>query len=155
MHHQAKMTPPSDESDNPLAGGVRQFTYDVISLAELQGHLFLADLRASRIRLMRSVLLLSVAPAVGMAGLIVLLLGGGRLIAESFDWNTSVVHVVLALVAIVSGAVCGRFGWRALERSVSAFSRSRNELADNITWLKHVVQSKPPSGRAPQRRSRW
>jgi uncharacterized membrane protein YqjE len=155
MYHQAKMTPPREESDNPLAGGVREFTYDVISLAELQGQLFLADLRASRIRLMRSALLLGVAPVAALAGLIVLLLGGGRLIAESFDWNTDIVHVVLALVAIAGGAVCGRFGWKAFERSVSVFSRSRNELADNITWLKHVLQSGPSGQRAPQRPSRW
>lgn len=155
MHHQTKLTPPSDQDSNPLAGGVRKFTYDVISLAELQGHLFLEDLRASRVRLMRSALLLGVAPVAGLAGLIVLLLGGGRLIAESFDWNTSVVHVVLALVAIVGGSVCGRFGWKALERSVSVFSRSRDELGDNMTWLKQVLQSGPPDHRPPTRRSRW
>lgn len=155
MYYQTKLTPPREDSDNPLAGGVREFTHDVITLAELQGELFLTDLRASRVRLMRSALLLGVAPVAGLAGLIVLLLGGGRLIAESFDWNASVVHVVLAVTAIIAAGACGRFGWKALERSVTVFARSHNELSENITWLKQVLRS-GASGRRPlPRRSRW
>jgi uncharacterized membrane protein YqjE len=125
-----------------MAKGVRDLAADIVCLAELQGQLFLTDMREGRSRVVRSLAMLGAVPVLALAALPVLLLGGSTWLAEQFAWNAAVVQVALSALLLV---VAGLFGWRGWVAFGSAFetlTRSRDEFSENIRWLKSALKSR-------------
>jgi|GEM_PF-3208474 len=143
MYSQTKLNGTATDEAPTLAGGVRDLTCDVISLAELQGKLLLTDLVDGRPQLVRSAVLLAVAPMFGLAGLTTLALGISAILARHYAFDLAITQTLVASVCLAIAVGSAWWGYRSLAASVNLLHRSRSELSENVAWLKAVLQSSP------------
>lgn len=143
MYSQTKINHHSSSETHPLAGGVCDLTCDVISLAELQGQLLLADLREGRPHFVRSGLLLTVAPLLGLAGITLFVLGAASLLARYFAWDLASMQMLVAGIVIAVSSGLMWWGYQSLTLSARMLQRSRSEFTENIAWIKDVLQLSP------------
>lgn len=119
---------------------------DIASLVELQARLLVLDAKESVQRTVTPVVLAAIGGAVLMgsipvlflaiaAGLVILGLGLAAALFVSF------------LIGAVIGVIALAIAWYLLRSSVITFQRSRNELAQNVQWIKDTLKQ---SGRASQ-----
>lgn len=123
-----------------LRAGVSELLHDVLTLAELQWQLTLED----GARWMRTSVYagsLAVAGAVcALAALSVTMIGISYLLVEA---GLPLVWALLITggAGVILGLSCLYGGLRWLARSMSAFDHSRNELRENLAWVKHSLKS--------------
>lgn len=119
--------------------GVESFGNDLATLASLQAKLAAADARES---------LLKALPAVvGLAVLVLLLIGGMGAIVAGFavwlaaalKWGLGVSLMVVGLGCLVVGALFSMLCLRLLGSSFTSFRRSSEELERNLAWVKTTL----------------
>jgi uncharacterized membrane protein YqjE len=119
---------------------------DIASLVELQARLFALDAKASLRRMIAPVvlavlgvaLLLGAVPVLWMAvayWLFSLGMNGAAALFLSF-----VIGAVLGVVGVV-------IAWFLFRGSLSSFQRSREELANNIAWIKDALKPQSRTAR--------
>jgi len=121
--------------------------YDLITLAELQAKLAYLDLREAGKRSAASGVALAAMVALFLSAIPVVLLGLAALLVDRADWSRAgaclLVGGVTAGVAVLVGLIC--FG--RLRRVTSVFSRTQQELQENLEFVKSLVgggESKQP-----------
>lgn len=128
--------------ESPIRGAARNVAdvwHNALSLAELQGRLFLVELAGAARRSSVAAGLLAIGAVLGLAALPIilvcfscLLIDAGLSAAAAFGiigGTTLVIAIVLALV-----------GYSQVARSFRDFPRSRVELKRNYQWLKETVR---------------
>ena len=138
-------------SDTPapegVIGSIAELGSNITTLAELQAQLTIADLKESTRQATSPAAILATGLALLLAALPVALIGASELLADSLQ----LVHrgsgylIVAAITAVVS-ALLVFIGVRQLSRSFAPMSRSQEEFARNVAWVKRVLAS---SGRKP------
>lgn len=132
--------PSIEEASTGVGANVANLTSDLVSLAELQGQLFMLDIRECGAKAARpavavggGILLLSGAVPVLMAGLVWGLASRTTLPLEGACLLVAGVGFALAFIAI-------GYGLRKLQAASQVLARSRLELQENLRWIKKVAQ---------------
>jgi hypothetical protein len=127
-----------------VAKGMGELAHDIVSLAELQLELFRVDCREGLRQIMIPVALLLFAGVVATGTVPIALI----LVAEFLTQATSLSRAAAFSIAAMSGVIValaiGVVGWSYLRGVVRVFERSREELASNMTWIKHALKRPAP-----------
>lgn len=128
--------------------------HDVIELGELQTRLLMVDLSEASRGSALAVVFVAVALVLALGSVPVLLLGIGWALVYFAEWTQAAAFVTTALVALMLAAGLTWFAWRKLHRAIGKLSRSRDELATNVAWVKDALkQNTSPSHRSTSSRA--
>ena len=125
-----------------MVRGAREFTADVISLAELQWQLALADLAIAKQEALAQTLKLVMVLGLAIGGTPLLLFGVAELLVEYAGWYRGWTYLGIAAIALVIAGVVGLSVVKKLSQCGASFARSKFELNQNIVWLKKALTRK-------------
>jgi hypothetical protein len=142
MDQQAKVTErngaPEAESQG-LARDVGSFANDVLTLAELQSQLLVADVREYSRRALVSSLVLLGGLALGLACFPIALVTAALGLVQFLNIS----YFTAFLIVVVAGAICSillcMVGWIQVRQRAAVLRRSRDELVRNVNWIKRVL----------------
>jgi uncharacterized membrane protein YqjE len=136
-----------------VAGSFSELTHDVIELTELQGKLFMLDLKKSSQRT-RTVLILAIVGVCFLLGTIpVALMALAHLLMEQLGWTQAAALGVATLVGVGLAAIVLVAAWAIVKSGLISLHRSREELSRNIEWLKSTLRDREEA-RAAQKTMR-
>ena len=132
--------------------GMSGFAHDLATLAELQINLFTTDTKEC----VNKIILPFAAIAVGLVLLLgclpVLLLGLAELMVQAEWLSEGWAYLVTAIAAAVIAVIASYVGYIKVRTSLTTFQRSKEELIENLNWLKRMLkhQAGSPSPHAPR-----
>jgi uncharacterized membrane protein YqjE len=143
MDHQAKISerngaPPT--TSNALAHDVGEFAHNVLTLAELQGQLLVADVQECGRRVFVPGLVLITGLALGLTCLPIALAAMALLIAQVFQTSYAAGFLITAAVGAAVSALLSAIGWVQVRKRVAVLGRSQQELVRNLQWIKKVLE---------------
>jgi uncharacterized membrane protein YqjE len=150
------------EIAHTLRGDIGGFALDVLTLTELQSKLFVMEVKEhGRSAVLPTVVLLFAAALAG-ASFPLALVAIAFLIVQTLGLSYALAFSITATAgAILSFLLCA-IGWTLLKSRVSMPSRSRQELAKNLRWLKrqfktveHQHEPAPKTDSYQQKRSTY
>ena len=123
--------PPADVSDSSTSNerGLGTLFHDLLTLAELQGKLFIHDLNTIRTGTGPSMLMIALGMMLGFSSIPVLMFAIG--------WAIVVVWNVPAWIALLAVSLVG---WKMLRQRSKVLNRSASEFQANIAWLKRRLK---------------
>lgn len=143
---------PAEKLSN-TAGNVADVTHDILTLAELQGKLFLEELKQLWRRSATSVIIALLGAAMLLGATPVALLAIAGFLANIARWSLPasllLTFVVCAGLAVSLLAVA----WLRLRTCLQELDKSRTELARNVEWFRHVWRRKGRSASFRYRRT--
>lgn len=116
--------------------------HDVIELGELQTRLFLVDLNEAKRGSIVPILLGVGSFCLALASVPILLAGLAWALVEYAEWDLAAAFTVTAIVALVVAGCMAWSGWRLMSRALGKLSRSRDELATNVAWIKSALKQR-------------
>lgn len=119
---------------------VSELAHDVITLAELQAQLLACDLRDGKSRAIGPIVSMAAGLILALGTMPVLLMGIGWLLVNHAGWSEGAALLVAGGGGLVVSGGLAWFGWRRLKAALAIIARSRNELAENIRWLKGTLK---------------
>lgn len=112
---------------------------DAVELGELQLRLLREDLRETSQQAKSGIFLIIAATAMLLAVLPVSLLAMAAILELVLEFSRAAA-LGLAAAAGLALSLCGfALGWFVLRRSTKNLSRSREELHDNLAWVKQML----------------
>ena len=123
-----------------LARDVSEFAHDVLTLAELQAELFVADVQECRQRTQVPGLVLICGLALGLACFPIALAALALLLIQVLGTSYAAGFLLAALVGAVLSALVSVVGWLQVRRHVAVLGRSQQELVRNLQWIKKVLE---------------
>ena len=143
MDHQAKInehngSPPTTSS--ALAQDVGEFAHNVLTLAELQGQLFVADVQECGRRAFVPGLVLIAGVALGLTCFPIALAAIALLLAQVYQTSYAASFLITAAAGAVVSALLSAIGWVQVRRRVAVLGRSQHELVRNLQWIKKVLE---------------
>jgi len=133
-----------ESATDTMVRGAREFSSDLISLAELQWQLALADFAIAKQQVVAQTLKLVLALGLAIGGTPLLLFGAAELLVEQLQWSRGLTYLGLAIVALGIAGIVGMSVVRKLSECGASFARSGFELNQNLTWLKNALTRKTP-----------
>jgi hypothetical protein len=132
-----------------LASNAAAMAYDLVSLAELQWQLLVADMRGVWSGALVAVGATIVALVIAVAAMPVALAALGLLLADATGLSPAagMLLVVLAALVVTSGLLGA--GWWHLREQLAGLERSRRELRNNLNTLKRILErhaARSPAG---------
>jgi len=143
MGHQTKVSETNGSPKTPskgLAGDVGGFAHDVLTLAELQAQLFLADARECGQRVLVPGFVLVCGAVLGLACLPIALAALALLLVQVYEISYAAGFLITVVVGMVTSAVLGVVGWLQLREHATVLKRSQQELVRNLRWIKKVLK---------------
>lgn len=140
----ANQRPGTSPDTSPVRGFVGQaaeVTGNVIELAELQVQLAKEDAADAVQIASRPIFMIAVGGVLLLASLPVLLLAIAGLIARYSGMNLELAQLIVGVGAALVAIVGLLLSARTLKSSLSPFTRSAQELKQNITWLKTIFRT--------------
>jgi formate hydrogenlyase subunit 3/multisubunit Na+/H+ antiporter MnhD subunit len=138
---------------NGVAKEMGELTHDIMSLAELQFDLLRIDCREGLKRMLIPVALLLFAGILALGTVPVTLIFLAEFLTQAAGLSRAAAFSIAAVSGIVVAAVLAALGWCYLRGASRVFERSRDELARNVTWIKHALKRPAPvESRQPQDR---
>jgi uncharacterized membrane protein YqjE len=123
-----------------LASDVGEFAHDVLTLAELQGQLFVADVRECSKRVLIPGLVLLGGVALGLACVPFALAALALLLIQVFEISYAAGFLIAAVAGAVLSALLGVIGWFQVRKGLAVLGRSQQELVRNLRWIKKVLE---------------
>ena len=115
--------------------------HDLLTLAELQGKLFIHDLNTIRTGTGPAMLMMAVGMLLGFSSIPVLMFAIGW--AIMVVWNVPA-WIALLAVSLVIGVIPSMalliVGWKMLRQRSKVLNRSASEFQANIAWLKRRLK---------------
>lgn len=134
-----------------LRENVAGLLHDGITLAELQAQLIAIDIQEMRTRSMRSLVLIGGAAILALGTVPVLLQGMGWALVNGAGWSAWAAFLTVAIVGLIIAAGVGWIGWVRLKAATEVLSRSKEELINNVDWVKKTLKQhsseRPPRAR--------
>ena len=134
---------PKAVSTSPLVGGIfgnlAGFAGDVASLAELQAKLAVADLKESAAKAAVPAGITAAGAGLAVGAIPVLIFGFAEMLAASFNWSHGKTLFFTSLVVLLLAGGLLYLGATRITPSFTAFRRSADELARNVSWIKTVL----------------
>ncbi len=122
-----------------MVRGAREFSSDLVSLAELQLQLALADFAAAKKLAVAQTLKLVATLGLTIGGTPLLLFGVAEVLVEQLDWSRGLSYLGVAVIALGIAGFIGFSVVRKLTECGASFARSKFELHQNVTWLKGAL----------------
>ena len=123
-----------------LARDVGEFAHDVLTLAELQGQLFVANVQECSQRVLVPGLILLGGVALGLACVPVALAALALLLIQVFEISYAAGFLIAALLGAALSALLGTIGWFQVRKGLAVMGRSQQELVRNLRWIKKVLE---------------
>ena len=142
------------DSEPSEAGPVSHVARDVIELAELQARLFKLDVAASSARVRTALILAGAGAVILCMGLLLALVVAALALIEFADWAPWIAFGTVALTVLVISAILLLSARGIARRGVFTWKRSRDELQQNIAWVKSALTSKHLTTRNADRGAR-
>ena len=112
---------------------------DIATLAELQARLFQSDARESMGRIVRPLAVLAAGAALFVATIPVCLLAiAGGLVTVGVPQAPA--YGLVAVASLLAAAGMAAWACRRFRELPPGFTRSREELVQNATWIKNAVK---------------
>ena len=143
MVHQSKIgerNGSSESAPKALARDVGAFAHDVLTLAELQAQLFVADLRECGRRVPVPGLFLFCGLALGLACFPIVLVALALWIIQLFETTYAAGFLIAAGAGAALSVVLSVIGWFQLHKSLTVLRHSKQELVRNLRWIKKVLE---------------
>jgi hypothetical protein len=115
--------------------------HDVSDLAELQWELLGVDVKEARQRAATALWTLLAAGVVTLGLLPVLLLGVAQLLVLYTGLPEAWANLCIAIAVAVACGIAAKVAANRLSRAAAGFGRSREELRQNIRWMKRVIKA--------------
>jgi hypothetical protein len=142
----------TQSSPNGVAKGMGELTHDIVSLVELQFELFRVDCRNGLRRILIPVALLLIAGIVALGTVPIVLILLAEFLTQAAGLSRAVAFLIAALSGFIVASAIGVAGWCYMRGVVHLFERSREELANNMIWIKHALKrSAPIESQTPRR----
>lgn len=143
MGHQETMNtldglPPS--APKGLAGDLREFAHDVVTLAELQAQLFVADVHECGQRVMIPALVLICGVVLALACFPLALVVLALFLVQVFETTYAVGFLIAVAVGAILSALLSVIGWMQIREHATLLRRSQEELRRNLRWIKKVLK---------------
>ena len=129
---------------NRVAKGMGELTHDIMSLAELQFELFRIDCREGIKRLLIPVALLLFAGIVAVGTVPIMLILIAEILTQAAGLSRAAAFSIAAMCGFVLAVIMGVAGWSYMRGVVHVFERSREELTNNMIWIKHALKRSVP-----------
>lgn len=126
------------------AWDVRQFSYGVLTLFELQVALLKADVQESLNDCRRGMVLLVGGALVGVSSIPILLIAVAQALHHWAGFSWAAAYFGATVVGLLLAAAGIFVGWRMLRRGLAVFNRSRTEYRTNLAWVRSVLSGKTP-----------
>ena len=145
MGNQTKM---SEQNGSPETGSksmardVGEFAEGLLTLAELQAQLFVADVKECGQRALVPGLVLFCGVALGWTCLPIALAALALLLTQVFETSYAVGFLMAAGIGAVLSALLCIIGWHQFRKRVTVLRRSQQELVRNLGWIKKVLKRK-------------
>ena len=117
-----------------------EFAHDVLTLAELQAQLFVADVQECGQRVLVPGLVLLCGVALGLACFPIALAALALLLIQVFETSYAAGFLIAAAVGAVLSALLCVIGWFQVRQRVAVLGRSQQELVRNLRWIKKVLE---------------
>lgn len=129
-----------------MVRGAREFSSDLVSLAELQWQLAMADVTVAKKEVLAQTLKLAMVFGLAIGATPLLLFGVAELLVEQLNWSRGLTYLGVAVLGLGCAGILGMSAVKGLTKAGSSFVRSKFELKQNIAWLKSVLtrKSAPP-----------
>lgn len=143
MGHQTKINERNgspETAPKALARDVGEFAQDVLTLAELQAQLFVADVRECGQRVLIPGLILLGGVALAMACFPIALAALALLVIQIFETSYAAGFLIAAMVGTAFSALLCVTGWFQARKQMAVLQRSQQELVRNLRWIKKVFE---------------
>jgi hypothetical protein len=143
MGHQTKL---SDQNGSPrtaskgLARDVGEFAHDVLTLAELQAQLFVADMQECGQRVRVPGLILLCGAALGLACFPIALAALALVAVQVLGTSHAAGFLISAGVGAALSTLLCVIGWYQVRKQVTVLGRSQQALVRNLRWIKKVLE---------------
>lgn len=137
-----RIAPPNGHQVSPRRAatkGVRELAHDAVTLGELQMELLKADAEDWTQRFVPPVLALAATLGIALGTIPVLLHVLAYGLIEGAGWSHWLSFLVAGVAGLALAGILGTIGWSRLRKSFHVFERSREEMRQNVNWLKHVL----------------
>ena len=129
---------------NGLAQGMGDVTHDILSLAELQFEIFRSECREGLKGMFVPVALLLGAATVAVGTVPIALIFLAELLTQVAGLSRAAAFSIAVLGGFSAAAVMGVVGWSYMRGVARIFTRSREELTRNMTWIKQALKRPAP-----------
>lgn len=137
---------------NGVAKNMGELTHDIMSLAEFQFELFRIDCREGVKQMLIPVGLLLLAGSVAVGTVPIALVCIAEFLVQATGLSRAAAYAIAATGGFIAAAAVGVAGWFSIHALARVFERSREELTDNMTWIKRALKHPPVESRQPQDR---
>ena len=127
-----------------VAKGMGELAHDIVSLAELQLELFRVDCLEGLRRILIPVVLLLFGGFVAVGTVPIALILVAEFLVQTAGLSRTAAFSIAAMSGVIVAVAIGVVGWSYLRGVVRVFERSREELASNMTWIKHALKRPAP-----------
>jgi uncharacterized membrane protein YqjE len=131
-----------ETASKAMARDVGEFADDVLTLAELQAQLFVADIEEFGARAQIPGVVLFSGVALGFACFPIALAGLALVLVEVYETSYADGLLIAAGGGAVMSVLLCVIGWCQVRRRLAVLQRSRQELVRNLSWVKKVLQRK-------------
>jgi Putative Actinobacterial Holin-X, holin superfamily III len=143
MDHQTKISEQNGKPETAtkdMARDVGEFAHNVLTLAELQAQLFVADVQECGQRVLVPGLVLLCGVALGLACFPIALAAVALLVVQVFQTSYAAGFLIAAVVGVALSAPLCVVGWFQVRDRLAVLARSQQELVRNLSWIKKVLE---------------
>jgi uncharacterized membrane protein YqjE len=139
---------PTSNSHRPVdfAGNLSDVAHDITQLVELQGQLFVVDIKEAQEKLKTPIILAATGGLLSLCAMPLLLvaIAQGLILAGLQSWAA---YAIVSVVGLAIGGLLLWQSWRSMKDSALVLDRSRAELAQNVAWLKQMLKCRSEAAR--------
>jgi hypothetical protein len=120
---------------------VGEFAHDVLTLVELQGQLFIADVKECSQRVLVPGIVLLIGVVLGLTCVPIALAGSALLLVQFFETTFAAGFMIIPLAgALVSTLLCAIGLWQVRKRFEVLGRSQQQELVRNLRWVRKVIE---------------
>ncbi|MEQ8791387.1 MAG: phage holin family protein [Pirellulaceae bacterium] len=129
------------QSWSMLRSNVTELLHDITTIAELQAKLTMCDMQSS-LRQARLPLAVGVSAVVLLLGAVPIgLTAAAESLVQYAEWTRPLAYLTVSGIAAAISIVMLALGGQALRRSSEPLQRSREELAENVRWIRRALRA--------------
>jgi hypothetical protein len=140
------------EVSHNLRDDIGGFAHDVLTLAELQSELFVTEVQEHGRRAAFPTLLLLSGVTLGVACCPIALVAFALMLVQATGLSHASAFSITAISGVILSSLISIIGCILIRSRVSTPSRSREELARNLNWMKTVLSKGADPSRHPKKR---
>jgi len=142
----------STEMSRNLRDDIGGFAHDVLTLAELQSKLFVTEVQEHGRRAAFPTMVLLFGVTLGVACCPIALVAFALMLVQATGLSLASAFSITAISGVILSLLISVIGCILIRSRVSTPSRSREELARNLKWMKTVLSKGADASRHPQKR---